>query len=282
MRPHQWAKNLLVFVPLLTAHLLDDSEAIVRAALAFAAFCLCASSVYVLNDLLDLAADRAHPRKRNRPFAAGQLPVLAGLLLAPALLAAALVLASFLPSRFLLALIGYYLLTLLYSFALKREPVLDVVALAMLYTARIVAGTFAITVESSFWLLAFSMFMFLSLALVKRHTELQQARDRGLIEVAGRGYRADDLPMIGSLGASAGYTSVLVLALYVNSLSSADLYSRPNYLWLMCPLMLYWISRVWLLTQRGRMHDDPVMFAIRDPVSAAVLIAFLVLVAAAT
>lgn len=282
LRPHQWAKNLLVFVPLLTAHLLDNGDAISGAVLAFVAFCLCASSVYILNDLLDLAADRAHPRKRNRPFASGQLSVLAGLLLAPALLAAAFAVAAFLPSRFVLALIGYYLLTLLYSFALKRQPALDVVVLAMLYTARIVAGTFAIAIETSFWLLAFSMFVFLSLALVKRYTELQQARERGLHEAAGRGYRTEDLPIIGSLGTSAGYASVLVLALYVNSLGDSMLYSRPNYLWLMCPLMLYWISRVWLLTQRGRMHDDPLMFALRDPVSAATLATLLVLVAIAT
>lgn len=281
LRLQQWAKNLLVFVPLLTAHLVFEPDAVTRALLAFLAFGLCASSVYVLNDLLDLAADRAHPSKYRRPFASAQLPVLAGLLLAPMLLAAAFAVACLLPQRFVLALAGYYMLTALYSFRLKRIAIIDVVTLATLYTARIVAGTFALAIALSFWLLAFSMFLFLSLALVKRHSELHQVRERGLDAAAGRGYRVDDLPMIGSLGASAGYASVLVLALYVNSGSSDPLYRQPEYLWLMCPLLLYWISRVWLLAQRGHMHDDPLVFAMRDWVSAFVLVTCLGLVALA-
>ena len=282
LRPHQWSKNLLVLVPLLTAHLLLEPDAVTQALLAFLAFCLCASSVYVLNDLLDLASDRAHPRKRRRPFASGQLPVHGGVLLATVLLAAAFAVASLLPARFVLALAGYYLLTLSYSLWLKRVAILDVIVLAALYTARVGAGSFAILVPLSFWLLAFSMFMFLSLALVKRHTELNQARQRGLDAASGRGYVVDDLPIIGALGTSAGYASVLVLALYVNSPVSQSLYSHPQYLWLLCPLLLYWISRVWLLAQRGRMHDDPLMFALRDWVSALILAAFLLIVGLAT
>lgn len=272
LRLHQWIKNLLVFVPLLTAHLALDPQAVGRAAMAFLAFGLCASSVYLLNDLLDLPADRAHPRKRARPFAAGQLSLLAGLALAPLLLVAAFTLAGLmLPERFVLALAGYYLLTLLYSLVLKRVEMLDVVVLATLYTARIVAGTFALGIALSFWLLAFSMFLFLSLALVKRYTELEVMREQGRTEAAGRGYRTDDLPMLGALGAAAGYLSVLVLALYINSANSEALYAQPKALWLLCPLLLYWISRVWLLTQRGRMHDDPLLYAMRDPVSLVVL-----------
>lgn len=281
LRLHQWAKNLLVFVPLLTAHLMLDPEAISRALLAFLAFGLCASSVYLLNDLLDLPADRAHPRKRQRPFASGQLPVLHGLILAPILLAAAFAIATALPPRFLMALAGYYALTALYSFLLKRVVVLDVVVLASLYTARIVAGTFALAIELSFWLLAFSMFVFLSLALVKRYAELRQVRERGLTAAAGRGYEVDDLPMLGALGASAGYASVLVLALYIHASESLVLYSQPKFLWGMCPLLLYWISRVWMLSHRGLMHDDPMLFALRDRVSLAVLGATLILVALA-
>ncbi len=281
LRLHQWAKNLLVFVPLLTAHLLFEQDAVVRAMLAFLAFGLCASSAYVLNDLLDLAADRAHPRKCRRPFASGQLSVFSGLLLAPALLAAAFAVAILLPQRFVVTLAAYYLLTVLYSFRLKQIDTVDVVVLASLYTARIVAGAFALAVMLSFWLLAFSMFLFLSLALVKRYAELQQLRERGLEFAIGRGYRVEDLPMIGSLGTSAGYGSILVLAMYVNSNTSEALYRQPKYLWLICPLLLYWITRAWILAQRGRMHDDPLMFAIGDRVSIVVLAACLALVALA-
>jgi 4-hydroxybenzoate polyprenyltransferase len=271
LRLHQWAKNLLIFVPLLTAHLALDVDAIGQALLAFLAFGLCASSVYLLNDLIDLPADRLHPRKRSRPFAAGRLSLLTGLALAPLLLIAAFAVAASLPERFMLALAAYYLLTLAYSLKLKRVEVLDVVVLAGLYTARIVAGTFAMQLPLSFWLLAFSMFLFLSLALVKRYTELAIMRDNGRDSAAGRGYRVDDLPLLGSLGGSAGYLSVLVLALYINSRESAALYGQPKMLWLLCPLLLFWISRTWLLTHRGRMHDDPLLFAIRDPVSLLVL-----------
>lgn len=271
LRLHQWAKNLLIFVPLLTAHLAFDIDAVGHALLAFLAFGLCASSVYLLNDLLDLPSDRLHPRKRHRPFAAGRLSLLAGIALAPLLLAGAFALAALLPGRFMIALAAYYLLTLAYSFKLKRVELLDVVVLASLYTSRIVAGTFAMTLPLSFWLLAFSMFLFLSLALVKRYTELAIMRDSGLESAAGRGYRVDDLPLLGGLGGAAGYLSVLVLALYINSHESAALYGQPKLLWLLCPLLLYWISRAWLLTHRGRMHDDPLLFAIRDPISLLVL-----------
>jgi 4-hydroxybenzoate polyprenyltransferase/phosphoserine phosphatase len=271
LRLHQWLKNLLILVPLLAAHKLLDAPLAVAALLAFLAFGLCASSVYLLNDLLDLEDDRHHPTKRKRPLASGALPILWGLALVPVLLAAAFALAVFfLPWMFSLALAGYYVLTLAYSMFLKRHVMVDVVTLAVLYTTRIIAGSAAIATHLAFWLLAFSMFIFLSLAFVKRYAELHSMLARGLAKARGRGYVADDLPLISSLGTASGYLSILVLALYIQSSNAAQLYRNEQILWLVCPLMLYWVSRVWLITHRGQMHDDPIVFAARDRVSLAV------------
>jgi 4-hydroxybenzoate polyprenyltransferase len=269
LRPHQWFKNLLVLVPLVTAHLLWKLPALQQAMWAMAAFCLAASSVYVLNDLLDVEHDRAHPTKCRRPFASGALPVRLGHGLWPVLLAAALVLALWqLPLRFTMVLCGYYLLTLAYSLVLKRRMMMDVLALAALYTLRIIAGTAALSLPPSFWLLAFSTFLFLSLALVKRYAELAVLRQQGNQDrVRGRGYYADDLPMLASLGAAAGYIAVLVLALYINDPHTLLLYAHPSRIWLACPLLLAWVSYVWMITHRGEMDQDPVLFAVRDPVS---------------
>lgn len=269
LRLHQWLKNVLVFVPLLAAHLLTDWAALGRAAAAFMIFGLCASSVYVLNDLLDLEADRRHPRKRSRPFASGQLPLAHGLIVAPLLAIAAFIAAYALAPHFALVLFGYYILTLGYSLKLKQIAMLDVLVLAALYTTRIIAGTAVIEVGFSFWLLAFSMFLFLSLALVKRYTELGVQRKAGNQAIRGRGYAATDYELLASLGSASGYLAVLVLALYINSTASAELYHRPHVLWLLCPLLLYWVSRVWLIAHRGGMHDDPVVFAARDKASLA-------------
>jgi 4-hydroxybenzoate polyprenyltransferase len=282
LRAHQWIKNVLVFLPLLAAHRLFDPPAVAHAALAFLCFDLCASSVYLTNDLLDLRSDRQHHRKRHRPFAAGHLPLAAGPVAALGLLLASFVLAALLlPWMFALVLAGYYVLTTAYSFRLKRIIMLDVVVLAMLYTTRILAGTSAITALPSFWLLAFSMFIFLSLAMVKRYTELLSAQKAGKVKATGRGYDIDDIPLIQSLGGSSGYLSVLVLALYVDSTASGALYHHPQYLWLLCPLLLYWISRTWAIAHRGVMHDDPVVFAVMDNTSRLLLvIAAAILVAA--
>lgn len=272
LRLHQWLKNVLVFVPLLAAHMLLQPVALLRAVAAFVIFGVCASGVYVLNDLLDLGADRAHPRKRERPFAAGNLPLVAGLVIAPLLTAAAFTAAFALDSRFALVLLGYYVLTLAYSLKLKQIAMLDVLVLAGLYTVRIIAGSVAITSGMSFWLLAFSMFLFLSLALLKRYTELVVQRDAGSAQAHGRGYAVSDAGLLATLGGASGYLSVLVLALYIDSTASAALYRHPQWLWLMCPLLLYWISRVWIIAHRGAMHDDPVVFAVTDNVSRAVLV----------
>jgi 4-hydroxybenzoate polyprenyltransferase/phosphoserine phosphatase len=267
LRPHQWAKNVLVLVPLFAAHRMADLAALADAVLGMVAFCLCASSVYLLNDMLDLEADRAHARKWKRPFAAGELSLAAGFALVPALLAGAVLIATFLPEKFQWWLAAYYVLTAVYSFALKRLLLIDAVALAGLYTLRIIAGAGAATVALSFWLLLFSVFLFLSLAFVKRYAELDALRRQQRLQAIGRGYHVEDLAVLQSFGTAAGYLSVLVLALYINSPDIQPLYHHPKAIWMLCGLLLYWISRVWMTAHRGAMHDDPVVYALRDRVS---------------
>ena len=269
LRLHQWLKNLLVFVPLVAAHQAGDVALLAASMIAFLAFSLCASSVYLMNDLLDLSADRAHRRKRNRPFASGALPVKAGVVAAPLLLAIALGLAFSLPTRFLGVLLLYYALTTLYSFFLKRQVVVDVMLLASLYTIRILAGSAATGIEPSFWLLALSMFVFLCLAMVKRYSELRLAVSSA-VPLAGRGYRPDDLPVVLALGTSSGMVSVLILAMYTQAAIVPEMYPAPEWLWLVPPLMLYWITRLWTKAQRGEVDEDPVIFAARDWQSLAV------------
>lgn len=271
LRLHQWVKNALIFIPALLAHTMLHPGVIRAELLAFIAFGLCASSVYVLNDLFDLASDRRHPRKRLRPFAAGALSVRSGLFGAAALLSATVAIALTVNLDFLAVLAGYYVLTWSYSLRFKRVAMLDVMMLAGLYTVRIIAGAAATSVPLSFWLLAFSVFMFLSLGFVKRYAELDSARERGVEVGSGRGYGTRDLPLIMSLGTTSGYCSVVVMALYLDSTTSQALYHHQKPMWLICPLMLYWISRVWTQTTRGLMHDDPVVFALRDWVSLIVL-----------
>lgn len=269
VRLHQWAKNLLVFVPLLAAHRLFEGGLLWQAMLAFLCFGCCASSVYLLNDLLDLGDDRRHKTKKTRPLAAGTFPILHAMIWMPALLIASGVLAIvFLPIKFLLVIFCYYALTLLYSLWLKRIVMLDVVTLALLYTLRVIAGAAAVSLPTTFWILAFCMFIFLSLAFVKRYTELYHTRTRSSSERApGRGYVGSDFEMLASLGASAGYVSVLVLGLYINDAVAQSLYRHPQWMWAACPLLLFWLSRVWLIAHRGEMQDDPIVFAFKDRVS---------------
>jgi len=263
IRVHQWLKNLLVFVPVLAAHQISPGP-IKAALLAFVSFSLCASAVYVINDLLDLSSDRLHARKRNRPFASGALPISQGLVMAPALLLTSALIATQLPLAFAATLLAYFVVTCLYSFWLKNQVIVDVLMLASLYTSRIIAGSAATLIVPSFWLLAFSMFMFLSLAIVKRYSEMLVAIQQNKTKAAGRGYLVSDMPVLVSLGASAGYMAILILALYVNSPDLNGLYPRRWALWLALPPLLYWISRVWMKTHRGEMHDDPVVFAATD------------------
>jgi 4-hydroxybenzoate polyprenyltransferase len=267
LRTHQWLKNVLVFLPILAAHRIFEIDAVFRASLAFLCFGLCASSVYLTNDLLDLSSDRQHHSKRNRPFAAGTIPLVRGPIAALALLVTAFVLASTISIIFSIVLLGYYILTTAYSLRLKRVMMMDVIVLALLYTSRIIAGAAAIKTAPSFWLLAFSMFIFLSLAMIKRYAELLAMQKAGKVQASGRGYNVDDIPLVQSLGGSSGYLAVLVLAMYIDSTASESLYRHPHYLWLLCPLLLYWVSRIWAIAHRGVMHDDPVVFAAMDNTS---------------
>ena len=271
LRLHQWLKNLLVFVPLVMAHRFFEMDLLGKTFLAFLAFGLCASSVYLVNDLLDLQSDRHHPRKRQRPFATGELSLFWGLGLAPFLLGLGLLVSQLLPLSFLGTLAIYYVLNLSYSFYLKRIVLLDVIVLAGLYTLRVMAGSAAISVWPSSWLLAFSTFIFLSLALVKRYAELvTMEAESGVVQV--RGYQILDKELLASLGSGSGYVAVLVLAIYISSGVAEIHYTRHYLVWLLCPLLLYWISYVWLMAHRGTMHDDPLVFTIRDRVSRIVLL----------
>jgi len=266
LRAHQWLKNLLVFVPMLAGHVLT-LEALALAVLAFGAFSLCASSAYLLNDLLDLTNDRNHATKRHRPMASGTVPILHGVALIPLLLGSALGLAGGVSIGFLGVLGLYYLCTLAYSLVIKRWLLLDVITLSMLYTLRIFAGGIAVAVPISPWLMGLSIFLFLCLAIVKRYTELESCARQGREMPLGRAYKVADAPMLGSLAAASGYGAVVVLALYINNPDVHALYRTPQYLWLVCLLLLYWISRVLMLAHRGEMHDDPVIFAVKDRIS---------------
>lgn len=266
-RVHQWLKNLLLFIPLLAAHQLSNFHALETLLLAFIAFSACASAVYITNDLLDLDSDRKHPRKCKRPFASGVVPIKVGALLAPVLTLIALALALAVGPLFFGWLIAYFVLTTAYSLSLKRYALIDCLTLAGLYTLRVIAGAAAVGVSLSFWLLAFSTFIFLSLAFVKRYAELQVQAAHGSTSAHGRGYSVVDATLIQTLGITAGYASVLVLALYLNSEAVVRLYTQPEIIWLAVPVMLFWISWVWLKAHRGQMHDDPIVFAIKDKTS---------------
>jgi 4-hydroxybenzoate polyprenyltransferase/phosphoserine phosphatase len=267
MRPHQWAKNVLLAVPLMASHQLHNLNALLHVICAIVVFSLAASSVYIFNDLLDLESDRKHPRKRLRPLASGDLPLTLGLAIAPMLALVSVGTAAVaLGKPFALLLLLYLGMTTAYSLYLKRKLMVDVLCLAGLYTARIFAGGAAAGVVVSHWLLAFSMFFFLSLAFCKRYAELSRA-ELSEKRVGGRGYFSVDLDLIRILGPVSGYLSVLVLCLYINSPDVLRLYAQPAALWLICPLLLYWITRVWFLAQRRLMEEDPVVFALKDRIS---------------
>lgn len=263
LRLHQYAKNGLVFLPLLAAHLFD-LQSFVTATLAAVAFSFCASAVYILNDLFDLSEDRRHRTKRYRPLASGDIPLGQALVAVPLLLAAAAVLAVSISFPFAAVLAGYFALTSLYSVWLKRIMLIDVMTLAGLYMVRIVGGAVALDVGVSAWLFAFALSIFVSLALIKRFVELTVRVDAGLPDPSNRDYRKDDLGMLAALAAAAGFNAITVLALYVSSESVNDFYSNPEILWLACPVMTYWIGRALMLAQRRQMRDDPIVFALKD------------------
>jgi 4-hydroxybenzoate polyprenyltransferase len=278
LRLHRWAKNSLILVAPFTAHRVNDLPTVSASLIAVAAFCLCASSAYLLKDLLDLEAGRAAPCKSNRSIAAGILSRSTVYVLVASLLFLAFAISLLLPRSFTAVLASYYALTTSYSFALQRFVLLDALTLAGLYALRIVSGAVAVGVSLSFWMLLFSMFLFLSLAFLKRFAELDVLRRQGRLDTIGRGYEVTDLPVLQSLGSSAGYLSVLVLALYIHSPEVESLYRRPRVIWGLCLLLLFWISRIWMIAQRGGMHDDPVVFALKDRVSLG--IGFVVMVVA--
>jgi 4-hydroxybenzoate polyprenyltransferase len=282
LRPHQWVKNILVFVPLLASHRIFDTQAVIASLIVFVAFCLCASSVYLLNDLIDLENDRAHHRKKRRPLAAGTLPVPWALPLIPGLVAAAAALAFWTSPAAIGVLAIYYAITLAYSVSLKKKLLVDVFTLAGLYTIRCLAGHAATGIPQSPWLLGFMIFLFLSLAFAKRHSELHHLRASGGRQIKGRGYRAEDLELISMFGVAAGFMAALVMGLYVTSDAVTRLYGTPMLLWGLCPIVLYWITRVWLIAHRGELHDDPVVFALKDRMSYVLGAFAAVLLAAAT
>jgi len=269
LRVHQWLKNLLLLVPMFAAHMVGDAHVWVSLAIAFLSFSLCASSVYIANDLFDLESDRTHPRKRDRPFASGRVPAWMGLAIAPLLLVVSWALGTHVGGHFLPWLIFYVVVTCAYSWGLKRVMLVDCLTLAMLYTLRIIAGAAAAHIGLSFWLLAFSVFLFLSLAFVKRYAELEVQALSGKERALGRAYLTSDAPLIQTLGISSGYACVVVLALYLNSDAVLKLYRTPELVWGSVPIMLFWLSWMWMRAHRGQMHDDPLIFAVKDKVSLA-------------
>lgn len=282
LRPHQWAKNALVFVPVLLVEPAIGMPMIPAAIAAFIAFSLCASAGYVLNDLVDLDADRAHRTKRHRPLASGALPVGFGPPLFFALLIAAFGLGAIvLPLAFIAMLAGYFVVSIAYSFYFKSKTLLDVMVLASLYTHRILSGGVATNIPISAWLLAFSVFFFLSLAFAKRYIELLDFTGTGDETVKARDYRKADLEMIAAMGPVSGYLAVLIFSLYLNSAKVTETYTNPQALWLVCPVLLYWVSRIWFRAHRRQLNDDPVRFAMRDRISwlAAIIIAIIVEIA---
>jgi 4-hydroxybenzoate polyprenyltransferase/phosphoserine phosphatase len=267
LRPEHWLKNLLVFVPIFTGHFFLSPVLLARTLVAFVAFCCCASAGYLINDLLDLQADRRHPQKRLRPFASGRLPLAYALLMAPALFILGSVLAGMLSGLLLGILLLYFALSLAYSIELKRVALLDILVLASLYTLRIVAGAAAIVSWPSVWLLGFSMFLFTSLAFVKRYAELVIMRSVEGDHATARGYELSDAELLAAKGTASGYAAVVVLALYITSGAAKALYSRHLLIWSVCPLLLYWLGYLWLIAHRGKMFHDPLVFALRDRTS---------------
>ncbi len=265
LRIHQWTKNGLLFIPIFTAHKFDEFDLLLLTILAFVAFGICASATYIINDLLDLESDRNHISKNTRPFASGNISLLSGLLVSLLLIAISILLGYLVGLTFLLVLLLYMLLTILYSFYFKKLQTVDVITLASLFTIRVIAGAAAIQVMPSFWLLSFSMFIFLSLALVKRVAELIKKQElSGDSSIAGRGYFTADIVILQSLGGASGFIAVLVFALYINSSDVIQFYRYPEILWLMCPILGYWMMRIWMLVARNQMDQDPILFAIKD------------------
>jgi len=268
LRVHQWSKNALIFIPLFVGHAFGSIDNILHALAGFVLACLLASATYLVNDVADLADDRLHPSKRSRPLASGELSVASALTVAPALMLGTLICAYLVAPAFAASLLFYLFLTLSYSFKLKRLPLLDVFVISSLFGLRIVMGTAVIGLGYSPWLLSFSWAFFLSLALAKRHVEVMRAHTADLEDVAGRGYRGADWPVTLSFGVGAGLVSIVIMLLYLaNDAAPSGFYHAPRWLYFIPLLMTLWLMRIWLLSNRMVLHDDPVVFALRDPAS---------------
>jgi 4-hydroxybenzoate polyprenyltransferase len=278
LRPHQWIKNLLVFIPLFAAGAFLDVNGWINALLGFAAFCATASGIYVLNDLIDLAADRQHPRKRNRPFASGAAPASTGLLLGLGMLVAGIALAAVTGIGAVAMIATYAVISLSYSLYLKEQPLIDVFVLSLLYNMRLFVGGEVSHYRISLWLLGFAFFLFLGLALIKRVAELSASDLASSQQIPSRGYYPGDTSMLGLMGVAASFTSSIVLALYLQDRAAQAVYANPALLWPIVPLLLFWQCRLWLSTQRGYMLDDPIVYSARDWVSWLVVAVIAVLV----
>ncbi|MBT5031010.1 MAG: UbiA family prenyltransferase [Proteobacteria bacterium] len=264
--PH-WSKNLLIFVPLVTAHQFTEKSSLIPGLLAFISFSLAASCTYIINDLADLSFDRTHSQKQKRPLASGAISKSLALLLAVTMLVGSIGLGCLLPLAYLQVLAFYITATLLYSLVLKKLLIVDIVTLGVLFSVRLYAGASATNIEISFWLLAFSFFIFFSLAIVKRYSDLLSETAGELDQLPGRAYRKNDsLPLL-CIGIGSGMVAVLVLALYMNSAHIATMYDQPIYLWFLCPLITYWVMRFWIKAHRGEKLGDPVLFALTDSAS---------------
>lgn len=281
IRIHQWSKNLLLFVPIMLSQNLTNIQMIARCFFGFLAFCLCASATYVINDLFDLDSDRKHPSKKRRVFAAGDISILRGLVLAFVLTLSGMLISASLQNNFFLYVIVYLVLTVSYSFLLKKHTIIDVLTLTGLYTIRIFAGASLIGIKVSFWLSAFSVFLFFGLSLIKRCAELITIKKTGGNEISGRAYIYEDLNTLKSMGISSSFISIVVFALYINSSEVLLLYPKPEMLWLICPALLYWINRLWLKTGREEMNDDPVIFSLKDTVSRIIFMIILIIISIA-
>ncbi|OED43403.1 hypothetical protein AB833_03915 [Chromatiales bacterium (ex Bugula neritina AB1)] len=267
LRTYQWLKNLLVFVPIITSQQLDDANALRNSIIMFICFSLIASFGYLVNDLLDLASDRAHPKKRHRPLASGNLSIRHGVLIGAALLVITAVLCLMLPGPATIVLIGYLFLTISYSLYLKTKLMIDVVALGILFTLRVIGGAAAIETELSFYLLSFSIFIFSSLGMVKRFAELHNLQSRNQLIARGRSYRVEDMAPVRIIGISLGYMSVFIMGLYINSPVVTQYYDHPKFIWFLFPLLTYWLGRLWILANRGEVNEDPLIFAMKDKTS---------------
>ena len=267
IRVHQWVKNFLIFVPLITSHSFYSADLLMQAIAGFFAFSFVASGGYLVNDLSDLNSDRSHPTKRFRPLASGQISILTGSILAFILFAGGLFLASKLNTLFLCIVVFYFLASLSYSLYFKRFALYDVFILALLYSTRVIAGGMVTNIPLSFWLISFSTFLFLSLAFVKRYSELMKVTVQKDLKHRGREYYIEDISLLQTMAIVSGFLSIVVFSLYIDSSDVTRLYSKPKILWAISLLLLFWISRIWLITNRGKMNEDPIIFAIKDTTS---------------